>query len=110
MDMISASAVNRLKELFTYGMFEARAPDVNHLGNDSDGDFFRKHGADVEADGHINALQAFARNSFTLELFGNRANLPFAADHTDVASIGLYRPAEHVLIFLMAASDDDDVR
>src|SRR5215831_2422520 len=91
-------------------MFEARAPDVNDFSNDGDRNFFRKYGTDVESDRHIDSLQALAGNSFAFELLGNRANLPFAADHADIPCIGLNRPAQYVLILLVAASHDDHIR
>src|SRR5215831_1656837 len=90
MDMVST--VHRLEEFFAYRMFEAGAPYMNHFGNDRHGDFFRKHGPDVQADRHVHAFETLARNALGLELLGDRADFALAADHADVSRIGLRRP------------------
>src|SRR5260221_14574946 len=40
----------------------------DELGEDADGDFGRSDGADVEADGGVNALQCFARDAGAAEV------------------------------------------
>src|SRR5204862_3896053 len=104
MDMLLSGG--RLIELFAQGMLESNAPHMYDFGNDRNGDFFRQDSADIQADRHIHALDALARNAFTLQLFGNRADFALAADHADVACLGLNGPSQHVLIFLVAARDD----
>src|SRR5262249_37734995 len=94
------------EELLAERMLEAGPPHMNHFRDDRDGNLFRQHRADIQADRHVNPLQPFPRNSFALELFNDRTDFAPAPDHTDISRIRLNRPPENVLIFLMAARDD----
>ena len=99
-----------LSEWSAQRMLEPDAPHVHDFSNDRDRDLLRQDCADIQADRHVHALEAFARNAFAFELLGNRADLALASDHADVAGLGLNGPSQDVLILLVAARDDDDVR
>src|SRR5215467_2587953 len=101
--------MTRLIKLFTIRVFEPGTPDVNHFGDDGDGDFFRQHGANIESDRHVYTVEPISRDAFTFELIRDRTNFPLAADHADISCIGLNRPAQYILILLMPTRDDDDV-
>src|SRR6267142_306280 len=107
-DIVSGLA--GLVELLAEGMLESGAPVVDHLGNNGHCDFFRQHRPDIQSDGHVHAFEAFPRNSFGCELLGNGTDLSLASNHSDVTGVGLNSPAQNVLIFLMTARNDDDVR
>ena len=98
-----------LVQPLTQGMLESGTPHVNDFSNDRYRDLFGQDGSDIEADRHVNAFQAFSRDSLALELIGNGANLSFASDHSDVAGVRLHRPPQHVLIFLVTPRNDNHV-
>src|SRR5262245_39804167 len=99
--------VSRLVQFFTGWVFESSPAYMNNFGNNGDGNFLRQYGADIQTDGHVDALEPFPGNALAFELFCDRPDFSFAADHSYVACVGLSRPAKNVLIFLMPPSDDD---
>src|SRR5262245_57587563 len=102
--------MTRLIKLFTVRVFETGTPNVDRFGHNRDGNFFRQHGADIESDGHVYTLEPVSRDAFALELIRDRTNFPLAADHPHISRISLNRPSQYILILLMPARDDDDVR
>src|SRR4030095_17077 len=101
--------MTRLIKLFTVRVFETGTPDVDHFGDNGDGNFFRQHGADIKSDRHVYTLEPVSRDAFAFELIRDRTNFPLATDPPDISRISLNRPAQYILILLMPARDDDDV-
>src|SRR5262249_29505932 len=105
-----ALRVTRLVELFTVWVFETGTPHVDNFGNNRNGNFFWQYRADIKADRHVDAFETLSRDALAFQLFCDRPDFSLAADHSDVACIGLNGPTEHVLVLLMPTRDDDDVR
>ena len=91
-------------------MFEADAADLDSFGDNGNGDFLGRDGADVQTNRHVRPFDAFLRDAFARQMLGNHPNLSLTADHADVARIGIHRPSQDILVLLMAARHDDQIR
>src|SRR5688500_4399554 len=98
-----------LVEFLAQRMFETCTTAMNGFGNDRDCYLLGQNRTDVEANRSRNTFEAITRYPFAFELLEDRPDLALAADHTDESGVGLNGPAQHILIFLMAARDDNDV-
>src|SRR5689334_5158102 len=69
------------------GLLDAATPDRDELGQDADGDFFRRHGPEIETDGRVDAGQTLERHPFVDERVVDLLDLRLAADQADVAQV-----------------------
>ncbi len=74
-------------------------PERHQLAHDADGDFFRAHGADVEPDRRVDAIQRRQR-SLVRDALQDPEHLAAAPDHPEVA---MRQPRVHVERFLVQA-------
>ncbi len=82
----------------------------DQLGEDADGDFLRRDGADVEADRRVDALRASrAASGRRVERVVDARDLRAAADEPEVAQLARRERAQRVEVVRVAARDDDDV-
>ena len=85
------------------------AADGDQFGGDGDCDFLGSDGADVEADGGVNAVEKMRGHAFFLQSLENLDHFALGADHADIAGARLHGPAEDAHVVAVAAGDDDDV-
>ena len=70
----------------------------DHFGDHRNGDFLRRHGADVQADGRVNAGELLVGDTVHLQVAVNELHLPSRADHADVGGGRIHRPAQHARV------------
>ena len=83
--------------------------DCNQLGKDTDRDFGRRHGANVEADRRVHAGEALGRQAFVLQRVEDAGDFCAASDQAQVAEVAGRQRAERVEIMGVSAGDDHDV-
>src|SRR5262245_2285630 len=83
---------------------------LDHLGHDRQGDLLRPAGADVEADGGVDPVEALLRDPVGGQALEDEQHPPAAADHPDIGGGGADHPAQRLLVVLVAPSDQDQVR
>src|SRR5687768_1473549 len=93
---IAASRMGRLIDRLAVGLLRSGSTVVAHLGDNGDCNLFRKYRGDIQTDRHAYSFKAVAWDAFALEMLDNRADLPLAADHPDVAGVRLHGPSQHV--------------
>src|SRR6266481_3396161 len=81
----------------------------NQLGDDTDSNFLRRERADLKAHGGVDALELFGAVALFFESFVDGQHFASAADHADVARLRAHGPCQYAHVFLVSASDDDEV-
>src|SRR3954471_20266589 len=82
----------------------------DQLGEDADGDLLRRHGADVEADWRVHALEQGGRRLVLGERAVDARDLGAAADQSEIAQVARRERAQRLEVVGMAAGDDHHVR
>jgi len=88
---------------------QAAAPHGDQLGDDADGDLFDRLGADVHADGRVDASQVTIAEATLSQSPEDSGHLALAPYHADVARGSREGVRDNILVQRVAAGDGDDV-
>ena len=80
--------------------------DGDQLGEDADGDFLRRDGADVEADGRVDVLERLGRHLVGEQLVVDARHLGAAADEAEIAQLARRQRAQRLEVVRVAPRDD----
>src|SRR5205807_7714157 len=81
----------------------------NQFGCDANGDLFRGEGPDFQSPGGIHAIKKVRREAFAFERLIDGEHFALAADHAQIARLGLHGPGEHAHVVAMPARDDQEI-
>jgi hypothetical protein len=76
----------------------------------ADGDFFGRHGADIESDRRVDARETLERHPLFDERVVNLLDLRLAADEADIAQVARRERSKRIEVVAVTARHDDDVR
>src|SRR5690606_15541780 len=79
----------------------------DQFGNDADGDLGDSLRADVEAQRCVHAGEGLCADSLPPQVVEDQPDLPFAADHADIAGGGFRQVKQCLLVVIVTPSDDD---
>ena len=82
----------------------------DHFGDDRNGDFLRRHRADVQADGRVDAGELLVADPVQFQLAVDELHLTPRSDHADVGGGRIHRPAQRARVERVAARGDEDER
>src|SRR5262245_37230296 len=86
------------------------SPDGNHLGDNTDGNFFRQNRIDVNAHGRKHAIELLLSDALFQQVLKQGPLLEAAADHSNESSLGVHGPSQYRLVFEVSTSDNDKIR
>src|SRR4030095_7653131 len=85
------------------------AADRDELRKDADGDFFGRHGADVETNRRVHARKALEWHAFLNQRVVDLLDLRLAADQTQITQVARGKRTQRIEIVAVSACDDDDI-
>src|SRR5450432_1260457 len=82
----------------------------DHFGDNGHRNFFRRNRADLQPYGSVYVGKFVGGDAFLFQLFVDGNCFPARADHAQIASVQIYRPAQNSHVVAVSAGDNHDVR